>query len=106
MFFECFSKFKSGTVWERMFLIQKFGVGGLLMKNWCPSCNCQTTSKHTCGPSTRCSCRQNGLKCVAACGNCRGTECENIDREVVPTEDHANLNQEFDDNIFENLFGV
>ena len=39
-------------------------------------CNCQATSKKLCS-GKQCSCRSNGLKCVAACGGCRGTECQN-----------------------------
>ena len=34
------------------------------------------TSKKLCS-GKQCSCRSNGLKCVAACGGCRGTECQN-----------------------------
>ena len=37
-------------------------------------CNCQLTSKNLCGGKS-CSCRANGLNCVAACGDCCGTEC-------------------------------
>ena len=68
-------------------------------------CKCQTTSKHPCGVGTKCSCRSNGLKCVDACGNCRGTECENINKEHVLVENKG-ADDAFDDNIFENLFGV
>ena len=39
-------------------------------------CNCQATSKNLCS-ERQCSCRSNRLKCVAACGGCPGTECQN-----------------------------
>ena len=70
-------------------------------------CKCQTTSKHPCGVSTKCSCRLNGLNCVAACGNCRSIEYENINKEhFLDDENNKDVDDEFDDNIFENLFGV
>ena len=62
-------------------------------------CNCQTTSKTICGP--RCSCRINGLKCVPACGGCRGVECQNSEE---PLEHEHDSND--DGNLFENVFGV
>jgi hypothetical protein len=37
-------------------------------------CNC----KAGCA-STACTCRKNGLTCVAACGHCHGETCSNID---------------------------
>ena len=46
-------------------------------------CNCKITSRNTCG-SMLCTCRKNGLKCMPACGDCRGTNCENIEEEQVP----------------------
>ena len=39
-------------------------------------CNCQATSKNL-RSEKQCSCCSNGLKCVAACGGCRGTEHRN-----------------------------
>ena len=39
-------------------------------------CNCQATSKKLCS-GKQCSCRSNGLRCIAPCGGCRGTECQN-----------------------------
>ena len=36
------------------------------------SCNC----KKDCS-NMRCSCKRNGVKCISACGNCHGTECQN-----------------------------
>ena len=54
----------------------------------------------------------NGLKCVPACGNCRGSECLNHDKFVRDTN-HAKLEEEEDtreeedvsnNNIFESLF--
>ena len=74
-------------------------------------CNCSMGGKNPCGGS-RCSCVANGLKCVPACGNCRGSECLNYDKTVGDTN-HAELEEEEDtreeedesyDNIFESLF--
>jgi len=39
-------------------------------------CKCKLTSKNPCGTNI-CSCRKNGLKCVTACGDCRGEDCKN-----------------------------
>jgi len=38
-------------------------------------CKCKLTAKQPC--MTNCSCKKNGLHCVAACGNCRGDSCLN-----------------------------
>ena len=74
-------------------------------------CNCSMGGKNPWGGS-RCSCVANGLKCVPACGNCRGSECLNYDKTVGDTN-HAELEEEEDtreeedesyDNIFESLF--
>ncbi|KAJ8043553.1 hypothetical protein HOLleu_10691 [Holothuria leucospilota] len=40
-------------------------------------CNCKTTTNTPCS-SKACTCVNNGLKCVAACGGCRGQFCENV----------------------------
>lgn len=62
-------------------------------------CNCKMTSRNTCG-TTSCSCRSNGLKCVSACGDCKGLDCLNSTTDVLYDED------EYDDgNAFERLFG-
>lgn len=69
-------------------------------------CNCQMTSKNPCGGS-RCSCRANGLKCVPACGDCRGTECQNFEKHDITCDPvHVDENPNDDDygNLFESLF--
>ena len=38
-------------------------------------CNCKLSTKNTCGGQI-CSCRKVGLKCVSACGDCRGEHCD------------------------------
>ena len=60
-------------------------------------CNCKLESKKPCW--TNCSCRMNGLHCVAACGNCRGEGCTNEapKLEIDNTED----NNDFERNIFD-----
>lgn len=42
-------------------------------------CKCKLSSKKPCGGNT-CSCRKNGLSCVAACGDCRGENCLNTNK--------------------------
>lgn len=52
----------------------------------CIRCNCKTTSKNTCG-TLICSCRKNGLSCVASCSDCRGESCNNISEATPLLED-------------------
>ena len=67
-------------------------------------CNCNTASKNTCR-TMLCSCKKHGLRCVQACGDCRGVACQNMSMEIM--EASVNENDEFDDgNIFENLFDI
>ena len=57
-------------------------------------CNCKVDSRHPCGTRT-CSCRKNGLTCVAACGGCHGVDCENsrgIENEVEEDENDDERN--------------
>ena len=56
-------------------------------------CNCKITSRNPCG-SNLCSCRQNGLSCVAACGECKGVNCNNVSAYAESDEDGE------DDNVF------
>ena len=44
-------------------------------------CNCKTTSARTCDKNTNCSCQKNGLRCVSACGDCRGVSCCNMSHD-------------------------
>ena len=39
-------------------------------------CNC--TSKSNCS-SNKCSCKSMGMRCIQACGNCNGLDCENAE---------------------------
>ena len=41
-------------------------------------CKCRIDTHGPC-TSMLCSCRKHGLKCVAACKNCNGEVCENLD---------------------------
>ena len=52
----------------------------------------------------KCFCRSNGLKCVTACGRCRGTECQNCVTVELFQEEENNIEDEFDNNIFD-VFG-
>jgi hypothetical protein len=43
----------------------------------------------------RCSCKKNGLKCVDACGDCRGVACSNVDcteQRLENVNDDENFN--------------
>ena len=66
-------------------------------------CNCRLTSKNPCG-GNKCSCRTNGLTCVAACGDCRGTQCINSTKDI--TENSFEDDEAFEGNFLENIFGV
>ena len=39
-------------------------------------CKCKASGRNHC-TNNLCSCRKNGLKCVMACGGCRGQSCDN-----------------------------
>ena len=58
---------------------------------------CKLTSRNPCGTNA-CSCRKNGLKCVTACGDCRGLNCLNADDIIELKEE--NLELEDDNTIF------
>jgi hypothetical protein len=52
-------------------------------------CKCKAESRKPCS-SSLCSCRKNGLHCVAACKNCNGESCDNAsptDSSVKEGED-------------------
>ncbi|XP_065911780.1 uncharacterized protein [Dysidea avara] len=49
-------------------------------------CKCKPSSRNPCGTNA-CSCRKNGLKCVTACGDCRGVNCKNTDDIILELEE-------------------
>ena len=49
-------------------------------------CNCKLSTRSPCGNNS-CSCRKHGLKCVAACGDCRGESCQNAEEIILDAED-------------------
>ena len=49
-------------------------------------CNCKLSTRSPCGNNS-CSCREHGLKCVAACGDCRGESCQNAEEIILDAED-------------------
>ena len=56
-------------------------------------CKCKVSSRNTCG-SNICSCRKNGLKCVTACGDCRGENCKNAEEVIFNvTEDNIDIEE-------------
>ena len=67
-------------------------------------CNCRLTSKNLCG-GNNCSYRANGLNCVAACGDCCGTQCMNCKTNAI-AENNVEDDEEYEGNIFESIFGV
>ena len=67
-------------------------------------CDCQKTSKNLYSWK-QCSCRSSGIKCVAACGDYWGTECQNCGAVELFEEEENNIEDEFDNNIFDNVFG-
>ena len=66
-------------------------------------CNCKTTTKNPRGSRT-CSCKRNGIPCVAACGDCRGIECNN--RSDQNDEDDDDDGEEDYENIDRNIFDI
>ena len=51
-------------------------------------CQCKLSSKNPCGTNI-CSCRKNGLKCVTACGDCRGEGCKNAEEMVLDVDEES-----------------
>ena len=49
-------------------------------------CKCKISSRNPCGTNL-CSCRKNGLKCVPACGDCRGETCNNSEDITMDLDD-------------------
>ena len=49
-------------------------------------CKCKLSSRNPCGTNV-CSCRKNGLKCVTACGDCRGQNCRNSEDIILTDEE-------------------
>ena len=47
-------------------------------------CKCKVASRNPCGTNL-CMCHKNGLKCVPACGDCRGEACNNSEEIVLET---------------------
>jgi hypothetical protein len=62
-------------------------------------CNCKLETKKPC--STNCSCRKNGLHCVAACGNCRGENCTNENPKLKNERDDTEDEDDYERNIFD-----
>ena len=53
-------------------------------------CNCSSAGNCS---SKQCTCRKNGLKCIAACGHCHGEDCTNADVNNAVTD----INEEPDE---------
>ena len=39
-------------------------------------CHCKSTTKNQCGTNV-CTCRKNRIRCMPACGECNGIDCNN-----------------------------
>ena len=52
-------------------------------------CSCKSKSRNQCA-SNICTCRKNGLRCVAACGGCHGDACMNSEQLEISN----NVNEE------------
>ncbi|CAB4039507.1 Hypothetical predicted protein [Paramuricea clavata] len=50
------------------------------------SCNCNGDCSNR-----RCSCKKNGVKCISACGNCKGITCQNCIHDDVEPEKNSDL---------------
>lgn len=50
------------------------------------SCNCNGDCSNR-----RCSCKKNGVKCISACGNCKGITCKNCVEDGVEYGDDSDL---------------
>ena len=59
-------------------------------------CRYKVSSKNSCATNV-CSCHKNGLKCVPACGDCRGETCNNseqiiVDQKTLESDDEDIMN--------------
>lgn len=54
------------------------------------SCNC----KGDCS-NRRCSCKKNDVKCIAACGNCKGITCKNCIDDIHPEDESEELDMDY-----------
>ena len=69
-------------------------------------CKCNVSTKNPCG-GKQCSCWSNGLKCVAACGDCCGAKCQNCIPIIDCKDDERNIlldGKDGYDSLFENVF--
>jgi len=57
-------------------------------------CSCKPSVTSNCNTG-KCTCRKNGLTCIAACGHCHGAECLNA-AAVVPCDSDGEY---FDDSM-------
>ena len=56
-------------------------------------CKCELSARNPCGNNS-CSCRKHGLKCVTACGDCRGDSCQTAEEFTLDDEDNVDTNEE------------
>ena len=65
-------------------------------------CKCKNCTRNQCGTNI-CSCKRNGLSCLAACGECRGVCCYNS--ATVEEEEVKENEREMDErNLYDTLF--
>ena len=54
-------------------------------------CNCKLMGKNVCGTNA-CTCRRTGLRCISACGQCYGKNCNNAKDDMDSDEMSEDLN--------------
>ena len=65
-------------------------------------CKYKVSSRNPCGTNV-CSCHKNGLKCVPACGDCRGETCNNSEQIIMDQEENLD-SDENEDMICKKIF--
>ena len=65
-------------------------------------CTCKVSSKSPCGRGY-CSCHSHSFHCVAACGDCQGTEFQNCGKCEALTDD-TNEIENLDDDVCDSSF--
>ena len=68
-------------------------------------CNCKLITKNPCSCFS-CSCKKNGLSCVASCGNCHGYGCCNVDKTKLLNDSDSELSSEDEEAFGRNLFDL
>ena len=69
-------------------------------------CKCKSASMCQCLTNV-CSCRKNGLHCVAACDECHGWNCNNVSEDKADISDSDDDDGQYETDDFErNIFDI